>query len=226
MEDILTNNALININGGNVDTLSIIILMTLLSLLPSLIIMMTSFTRIVIVLSILRNAMGLQQTPPNLVLIGIAIFLSIFIMTPTFSDINEEAYQPYVRGELSQMEALEAASIPMKEFMLQETKTDSLNTFLEVADRERPETQEELTDLPLNIIIPAFMSSELSRAFTMGFFLFLPFLVIDIIVASTLMSMGMFMLPPAMISLPFKLLLFVIVNGWDMLFSTLVSSFY
>ena len=226
MEDILTNNALININGGNVDTLNIIILMTLITLLPSLIIMMTSFTRIIIVLSILRNAIGLQQTPPNMVLIGIALFLSIFIMMPTFNDINEQALQPYSQGEISQAEALDRAVVPMKEFMLRETKTDSLNMFLDFADRERPETEEELRDVPLNIIIPAFISSELSRAFTMGFFLFLPFLVIDIIVASTLMSMGMFMLPPAMISLPFKLLLFVIVNGWDMLFSTLINSFH
>lgn len=226
MEDILTNNALININGGNVDTLNIIILMTLITLLPSLIIMMTSFTRIIIVLSILRNAMGLQQTPPNMVLIGIAIFLSIFIMMPTFNDINEQALQPYAQGEITQAEALDRTVVPMKEFMLKETKTDSLNMFLEFAERERPETEEELREVPLNIIIPAFISSELSRAFTMGFFLFLPFLVIDIIVASTLMSMGMFMLPPAMISLPFKLLLFVIVNGWDMLFSTLINSFH
>ena len=216
------NDALININGDNIQTLEIIVVMTLITLLPSILIMMTSFTRIIIVLSILRNALGLQQTPPNMVLVGIALFLTLFIMNPVISDINENAYQPYKAEEITQAEALDRSAEPLKEFMLKQTKTDTLGMFLEFADREAPD---DLRELPLNIIIPAFMTSELTRAFIMGFLIFVPFLVIDMVVASTLMSMGMVMLPPVMISLPFKLLLFVIVNGWDMLFSTLVASF-
>lgn len=216
------NDALININGGNLQTLEIIVTMTIITLLPSILIMMTSFTRIIIVLSILRNALGLQQTPPNMVLVGIGLSLTLFIMSPVITDIDENAYQPYKAETITQQQALEQAAVPVKEFMLTHTKTDSLSLFLDFADLEEPE---ELTDLPMNIVIPSFMTSELSRAFTMGFLIFIPFLVIDMVVASTLMSMGMVMLPPVMISLPFKLLLFVIVNGWNMLFSTLVESF-
>ena len=219
------NDALININGGDVTTLEIIFLLTLISLIPSLLIMVTSFTRIIIVLSIFRNALGLQQTPPNMVLVSIAIFLSLFIMGPVIDDINNEAYQPYRDQLITQGEALDRAQTPIKEFMLKQTKPDSLGLFLEFADLSPPETQEELTKLPLRVVIPSFMASELARAFIMGFLLYVPFLVIDVIVASTLMSMGMIMLPPVMISLPFKILLFVVVNGWDLLFMTIVKSF-
>lgn len=216
------NQALININGSNVQTLEIIVTMTLITLLPSILIMMTSFTRIVIVLSILRNALGLQQTPPNMVLVGIALFLTLFIMGPVIGQINQDAYQPYKAEQISVQEAVERSEVPLKEFMLKQTKQDSLDLFLDFSKEKAPK---ELSDLPMKIVIPAFMTSELTKAFTMGFLIFIPFLVIDIVVASTLMSMGMVMLPPVMISLPFKLLLFVIVNGWGMLFSTLIHSF-
>ncbi len=215
-------DSLVNINGNHVQTLELMVILTIITLLPSIIVMMTSFTRIIIVLSILRNALGLQQTPPNMVLTGIALFLSLFIMSPVMQDINSEAYEPYQQGQITQEVALEKAAVPMKEFMLAQTKIDTLNMFLEFADKEAPENLEELS---MTIVIPAFMTSELSRAFTMGFLIFIPFLIIDIIVSSTLMSMGMIMLPPAMISLPFKILLFVVINGWDLLFSTLVKSF-
>ena len=218
------NDALININGGDVQTLEIIFLLTMISLIPSILIMTTSFTRIIIVLSIFRNALGLQQTPPNMVLISIAIFLSLFIMGPVIDEINETAYEPYRDELISQSEALSRAQIPMKEFMLRQTKIDTLNLYLEFADMPAPE--DNLLDLPMRIVIPSFMTSELSRAFVMGFLLYIPFLIIDIIVASNLMSMGMIMLPPVMISLPFKVLLFVVINGWDMLFMTLVRSFH
>lgn len=213
---------MININGDTLQTLEILVSLTLITLLPSIIVMMSSFTRIIIVLSFLRNAMGLQQTPPNMVLIGIALFLSLFIMSPVVADINENAYEPYKAEQITQEEALEIASQPLKDFMLAQTEIKPLNMFLELSGTETPE---DLTDLPMSVIIPAFMTSELSRAFLMGFLLFIPFLLIDIIVSSTLMSMGMIMLPPAMISLPFKLLLFVVLNGWELVFGTLVKSF-
>ncbi|WP_312353534.1 flagellar type III secretion system pore protein FliP, partial [Aminipila sp.] len=197
-------------------------LLTLIALLPSILIMMTCFTRIVIVLSLLRNAMGLQQTPPNTVIIGIALFLSLFIMQPVISDINQNAYEPYKSDMITQEQAIDNASVPLKQFMLKQTKIESLNVFLNFAHMDKPKN---LMDVPMHVVIPAFMTSELSRAFLMGFLLYIPFLVIDIIVASVLMSMGMVMLPPSMISMPFKLLLFVVVNGWELLFSTLVSSF-
>lgn len=216
------NDALININGGDIQTLEIIVLLTVISLVPSILIMTTSFTRIIIVLSIFRNALGLQGTPPNMVLISIALFLTLFIMGPVIDDINQTAYQPYRDQLITQEEALSRAEIPMKQFMLFNTRTDTLNLYLEYADMPPPE---EFMDIPMRIVIPSFMTSELSRAFLMGFLLYIPFLIIDIIVASTLMSMGMIMLPPVMISLPFKILLFVVVNGWDMLFMTLVRSF-
>ncbi|QIB68383.1 flagellar type III secretion system pore protein FliP [Aminipila butyrica] len=215
-------DSILSINGTGMQTLEILVLLTLIALLPSILIMMTSFTRIVIVLSLLRNAMGLQQTPPNTVIIGIALFLSLFIMQPVITDINEQAYQPYKADQITQEQAIDTASVPLKEFMLKQTKVESLNVFLNFAGLDRPEN---LTDVPMHVVIPAFMTSELSRAFLMGFLLYIPFLVIDIIVASVLMSMGMVMLPPSMISMPFKLLLFVVVNGWELLFTTLVSSF-
>ncbi|WP_312647667.1 flagellar type III secretion system pore protein FliP [Aminipila sp.] len=215
-------DSILSINGTGMQTLEILTLLTLIALLPSILIMMTCFTRIVIVLSLLRNALGLQQTPPNTVIIGIALFLSLFIMQPVISDINQNAYEPYKSDLITQQQAIDNASVPLKKFMLKQTKIDSLNVFLNFADMKRPKN---LMEIPMHIVIPAFMTSELSRAFLMGFLLYIPFLVIDIIVASVLMSMGMVMLPPSMISTPFKLLLFVVVNGWSLLFSTLVSSF-
>ena len=216
------NDALININGGSVPTLEILVMMTVISLLPSLVIMMTSFTRTIIILSFTRNALGVQQSPPNIVLVGIALFLTLFIMNPVLTRVQKEAYEPYKREEITQQEALNRASVPMKEFMLKQTEVSSLNLYLELSNTEKPQ---ELTELPMTVVIPSFMTSELKRAFTAGFLLMLPFLLIDIIVSSTLMSMGMIMLAPATIALPFKILLFVTVDGWELLFSSIVRSF-
>lgn len=218
----MENNPLININGNGVPTLDILLLMTVMMLLPSILIMMTSFTRILIILSFTRNAMGIQQTPPNMVLVGISLFLTMFIMSPVISNINENAYQPYVEGTMTQQEALDAAAVPMKEFMLRQTEVETLDMYLDFAGLERPEN---VQDIPMTVVIPSFMTSELARGFMAGFLIFIPFLLIDIIVASVLMSMGMIMLPPATISLPFKLLLFVTVNGWELLFASIVQSF-
>ncbi|MCI9485485.1 MAG: flagellar type III secretion system pore protein FliP [Lachnospiraceae bacterium] len=210
------------LNGGNVPALDVILLLTLVALLPSLFIMMTSFVRTVIILSFARGAMGVQQNPPSMVLVGISLFLTLYIMRPVFSQINEEAYQPYTRGEISQQEMLERMEPPLKEFMLSNTYTDTLDLFVDLSGVEE---EEDIRDYPLSIIVPAFMTSELKRGFTAGFLIYLPFLMIDIVVATTLMSMGMMMLPPTMISMPFKLLLFVTVDGWQLLFSNIVRSF-
>ncbi len=215
-------DALININGEQVPTLELLLMLTLISLLPSLLIMCTSFMRTIIMLSFLRNAMGIQQSPPNMVLIGIALFLTLFIMTPVIDEINETAYKPYVNEEITQQEAWQRAQVPLKEFMLRNTEEDTLDFFM---DMGKAEVVEQEVELPLTIVIPSFMTTELKRAFTAGFLLYIPFLLIDIIVSSTLMSMGMMMLPPAMISLPFKLLLFVTVDGWQLLFSAIVGGF-
>lgn len=217
-----TTQAFINVNGGKVPTLEILIGMTILMLLPSIIVMMTSFTRIVIILSFLRNAMGVQQTPPNMVLVGIALFLSLFIMSPVLDEINNTAYQPYKEEKISQEEALKKAETPIKNFMLKQTEVSSLELFKDFSGKKEIKNPK---DLPLTVVIPAFMTSELKRGFMAGFLLYLPFLLIDIIVSTTLMSMGMMMLPPATIALPFKLLLFVTVNGWELLFSAIVKSF-
>ena len=210
------------LNGGNVPALDLIILLTAVALLPSIVIMMTSFLRIVIVLSFTRNAIGVQQTPPNVVLTGISLFLTLYIMAPVISDINTNAYQAYIQGEISQKEALERAEIPLKKFMLRNTEKDTLDHFVEMSHTE---IQENVEDYPMTVVMPAFMTSELKRGFMAGFLLYLPFLLIDVVVASTLMSMGMVMLPPTMVALPFKLLLFITVNGWELLFSTLIQSF-
>lgn len=215
-------NTLISINGEQMPTLEILGILTIMMLLPSIIIMMTSFLRIVIILSFTRTAIGIQQTPPNMVLIGMAIFLSLFIMNPVIQDINTKAYEPYVAGEMTQEEALETAIVPMKEFMLRQTEMSALNLFTEASGTEAVENPK---DLSLVVIVPSFITSELKRAFTAGLLLHIPFLLIDIIVSSTLMSMGMIMLPPATIALPFKLLLFVTVNGWELLFGSIISSF-
>ncbi|MFA0815040.1 MAG: flagellar type III secretion system pore protein FliP [Anaerofustis sp.] len=211
----------VTVNGGS-DTLEILFTLTLLMLLPSIVIMTSSFTRIVIVLSFLRNALGLQQTPPNQVLIGIALFLSLFIMYPVISQINTDAYEPYQAGQITQQQFLDTAAVPLKEFMLKQTKSSDLDMFVSLANIDHVD---DVSTLPLYVVIPSFITSELKRAFTIGFLLYIPFTIIDMIVSSTLMSMGMIMLPPAMISLPFKLLLFVLVDGWALLFKTLIASF-
>lgn len=215
-------DALINVNGDSMQTLQLLFLLTSVSLLPSIIVMMTSFTRIIIVLSFVRNALGVQQTPPNMVLIGIAIFLTLFIMAPITDDITKNAYEPLRDGKISQTAALERAQVPLKVFMLKQTEVDTLDMYMTASGQTAPENKQEI---PLRIVIPAFMTSELKRGFIMGFLLLIPFLLIDVVVASTLMSMGMIMLPPAMISLPFKILLFVTLDGWTLLFSTLLRSF-
>ena len=218
-------DALINVNGENVQTLQILFLTTLLTLLPSAVVMMTSFTRYIISLSFLRSAIGLQQNPPNMVLVGMALFLTLFTMSPVISDIQTNAYEPYIAERITQEEFYEKAKVPLKEFMLDQTEDSSLELFCELAGADMPATRAQAEGLPLRIIVPSFMTSELKRAFVAGFLLFIPFLLIDIIVSSTLMSMGMIMLPPAMISLPFKLLLFITVDGWNLLFSTIVKVF-
>lgn len=215
---------LININGGAVQTLEVLFLTTLITLLPSLLVMMTSFTRYIVSFSFLRTAMGTQQTPPNLVLVGLAIFLTMFTMNPVFTRIQTEAYDPYVAEEITQEVFLDRASVPLKEFMLNNTEWSTLEMFCDLAKIDLPANGEEAMGLSLRIIVPSFMTCELKKAFSIGFLLYIPFMLIDIVVSSTLMSMGMIMLPPAMISTPFKLLLFISVNGWELLFSTLVRS--
>ena len=215
-------NSLISINGEQMPTLEIFFGLTVMMLLPSIVVMMTSFLRIIIVLSFTRTAIGVQQTPPNIVLVGMAIFLTLFIMNPVVQKIDTEAYQPYKAGEITQEEAIDLAAVPMKEFMLKQTEVSALNLFVDASDSEAAENPE---DLSLVVIVPAFVTSELKRAFTAGLLLYIPFLLIDIIVSSTLMSMGMIMLPPATIALPFKLLLFVTVNGWELLFASIIKSF-
>lgn len=209
--------------------LEVILLLTVLALAPSLLIMMTCFTRIVIVLSFLRSALQTQSTPPNMVITGMALFLTLFIMAPVFGEINEVAYQPYINEEITTEEALEAATGPIKTFMLKQTSQDDLDFFIDLANIETPEggfTEEYIqNDLSLTVIVPSFMISELKRAFQMGFMIFIPFLIIDIVVGSTLMSMGMMMLPPAMISMPFKILIFVLADGWNLLIGSVVSSY-
>ncbi|MDP4108449.1 MAG: flagellar type III secretion system pore protein FliP [Bacillota bacterium] len=212
----------INLNGTGTDTLEILETLTFLALLPTILIMTTCFTRIVIVFSFVRNALGLQQTPPNQVLVGLSLILSIFIMTPVLNRINNEAYKPYKAEQITQEEFVRRASDPMKTFMLKQTKKDDLDMFVGLAKIKNADS---VRDIPITVVIPAFVTSELKRAFTIGFLIYIPFLVIDLIVSSTLMSMGMMMLPPAMISLPFKLLLFVLADGWGLLIKSLVASF-
>ena len=203
-------------------SIRLMLLLTVLSLLPSILIMMTSFTRIIIVLGFLRNSMGTQQAPPNQILIGLALFLTFFIMTPTLTTLNEQALQPFSAGEIGMEEAADTASLIIKDFMLKQTGEKDLALFAGMAGLQAPE---QLTDLPLTVVMPAFMIGEMKKAFQMGFMLYIPFLVIDMVVASTLMAMGMMMLPPVMISLPFKILLFLMVDGWHLVSDILVRSF-
>lgn len=202
--------------------LSLLLLITVLSLAPAILVLMTSFTRIVIVLGFVRTSLGTQQMPPNQVLIGLALFLTLFIMSPTLSQVNEQALQPYLKGEITQTDALQKASVPMKEFMYKHTREKDLLLFMNYTKTEKPQT---FQDIPLTVLIPSYALSELKTAFQMGFMIFVPFLVIDMVVASTLMAMGMMMLPPVMISLPFKILLFVLVDGWYLVVRSLLTSF-
>ncbi len=201
--------------------LQILALMTMLGFLPAMVILMTSFTRIVVVMSILRQAMGLQQTPSNQVIVGIAIFLTFFIMSPVLSKINDQAIQPYLNEQITARQAFDNAQVPMREFMLKQTRVKDLETFVNISgsDAQNPE------DVSMAVLIPAFITSELKTAFQIGFMLFLPFLIIDLVVASVLMAMGMMMLSPMIVSLPFKLMLFVLVDGWNLILSTLAGSF-
>ena len=217
MSELLTE-----LNGGSVPTLELVFLLTLAALLPSIVIMMTSFTRTIIIISFARNAMGVQQSPPTIVLVGIALFLTLYIMNPVIQRINEEAYQPYLREEISQEEAIDRMIVPLKEFMLRNTEVDTLDNFVNMSGAQ---IEENPMDYSLTVVVPSFMTSELKRGFMAGFLIYLPFLLVDIIVSTTLMSMGMVMLPPAMVSLPFKLLLFVTVDGWELLFTGIVESF-
>lgn len=202
-------------------SLQVVILMTLLSFLPSILVMMTSFTRIVIVLAILRQAIGLQTSPSNQVLIGIAFFMTIFVMTPVFDDMYTQAIEPYMNDKIQARDAFEIAQKPLHKFMLDQTRMTDLNAFSEFANIKI----DKLEDVPMRVVIPAFIVSELKTAFQIGFMLFLPFLIIDLVVASILMAMGMMMLSPMIVSLPFKLMLFVLVDGWSLIMGTLMSSF-
>ncbi|MHB1041882.1 MAG: flagellar type III secretion system pore protein FliP [Eubacteriales bacterium] len=205
-----------------VDSVKLLVLLTLLSLAPAFLVMLTSFTRIVIVLSLLRTALGLQQAPSNQIVVGLALFLTVFVMAPTFKELNEGAVKPYLQNQISQQEAQELGAKPLREFMLRQTREKDLGLFIDLAKIDKPESPE---DVPLYIVVPSFIVSELKTAFEIGFLIFIPFLVIDMVVASILMSMGMFMLPPVMIALPFKLLLFVMVDGWYLVVKSLVESF-
>ena len=230
-ESTLTLNLGTGTEEGDLGPLELLFLLSFIALIPSLLMMVTSFTRIIIVLSFLRNAMGTQQSPPNQVLIGLALFLTLFIMSPVIGEINTVAYQPLKAGEITTQQALDAAAVPLKTFMLKQTNVSDLNMFLSLSgeadtiDKASLESPEQLTSLSYTVIIPSFMTSEIKRAFLMGFLLYIPFMIIDLVVASALMSMGMVMLPPSMISLPFKIMIFVLVDGWGLLFETLVNSF-
>ncbi len=211
-----------DVQGAPSQSVLIIIGLTLLSVAPALLIMVTSFTRIVIVLTLTRNALGLQGVPPNQVLAGLALFLSLFVMGPTLTKVNENALQPLLDGQISQGEAWDEAVIPIRGFMLAQVRDDELELFVSASTDERPATKD---DVSLTALVPAFVLSELKTAFIIGFIVFIPFLVIDIVVSSSLMSMGMMMLPPTLVSLPFKLLLFVMVDGWGLVVKALLTSF-
>jgi len=203
--------------------MQILVLLTLLTLLPALVVSVTSFTRLIIVSHFLRQAIGTQTMPPNQVLIGLALFLTYFIMQPVGERIHQEALQPMLSGQITEMEALDRASVPLRDFMLRYTREKDLALFMGIAKQPRPQQP---GDLPMRIVIPSFMISELKTAFQIGFVLFLPFLVIDMVVAAVLLSLGMMQLPPVVVSTPFKILLFVMVDGWNLVIGSLVKSFY
>ncbi|MEO7806685.1 MAG: flagellar type III secretion system pore protein FliP [Steroidobacteraceae bacterium] len=204
-------------------TLQLLALMTAITLLPSILLMMTAFTRIVIVLAILRQALGAGQAPPNQVLIGLALFLTLFVMGPVVEQINIQAVQPYMAGTIETVDALKKGVEPLKKFMLEQTRESDIATFVRISGGKGFENPE---DVPLGILVPAFATSELKSAFQIGFMVFIPFVIIDLVVASVLMSMGMMMLSPVLISLPFKIMLFVLVDGWSLIMGTLAASFY
>lgn len=205
-----------------VGAIRLIIMLTVLTLAPAILIMMTGFTRIIIVLSFLRQALGVQQMPPNQLLVGMALFLTFFVMGPAFTEINESALKPYMNGQMKQDEAIEKGLAPLRRFMFNQTRDSDLALFVRLAKVERPKTR---ADVPTLVLVPSFILSELKTAFQIGFIIFLPFLVIDIVASSVLMSMGMMMLPPVVISLPFKIMLFVLVDGWGLLVGSMVRSF-
>lgn len=202
--------------------LQILLLLTVLSLAPAIVVMMTSFTRIIVVFSLIRHALGTQQMPPNQVLVGLALLLTFFIMTPVYNKVNNEALQPYLHDKISQAEAVKKALAPIRQFMFKQTRKKDLALFMKISEQHRPKT---LEDVPTLVLIPSFVISELKTAFQIGFLIYIPFLVIDMVVASVLLSMGMMMLPPFMVSLPFKLMLFVLVDGWNLLVGSMIKSF-
>lgn len=205
-----------------VNAIKLVLVMTVLTLAPAILIMMTSFTRIIIVLSFLRQAMGVQQMPPNQLLVGLALFLTFFIMGPAFTEMNAKGIQPYVAGKITQEQALEYTLAPLRKFMLTQTRPADLSLFVRLAKIETPKT---LADVPTMVLVPSFVISELKTSFQIGFIIFLPFLIIDMVAASVLMAMGMMMLPPIVISLPFKIMLFVLVDGWSLIIGSMVKSF-
>ncbi len=205
-----------------VNSIKIILMLTVMTLAPAILILMTSFTRIIIVLSFVRQALGTQQMPPNQLLVGMALFLTLFVMSPFFSTINTEAVQPFLAGKISQDLAIDKSLAPLRKFMFHQTRDADLALFVKMSKMERPQTR---ADVPTQVLIPAFVLSELKTAFQIGFIIYLPFLVIDMVAASVLMAMGMMMLPPVVISMPFKIMLFVLVDGWALLFGSLVQSF-
>ena len=211
-------------DGGSFSSriLQLVLIITVLSLAPSILVMLTSFTRIIVVLSLLRSALGLQQTPPNVVLISLALFLTMFVMQPVFSESFETGITPYMDEKISEEEAFDKAIIPFQKFMLEHTRTKDLEMFMDMANIEQLDSADET---PLRVLIPAFMISELGRAFEIGFLVFVPFLIIDMIVASILMAMGMMMLPPVIVSLPFKIVFFVLVDGWFLIAGSLIKSY-
>lgn len=205
-----------------VNTVKMVLVLTVLTLAPAILIMMTGFTRILIVLSFLRQAIGVQQMPPNQMLVGLSLFLTFFIMGPAFTEINQKALQPYMNNQLTQDQALENTLAPLRKFMFNQTRDQDLALFVKLAQVEKPKTR---ADVPTLVLVPAFIVSELKTAFMIGFIIFLPFLIIDILAASVLMAMGMMMVPPAVIALPFKIMLFVLVDGWSLLIGSMVKSF-
>lgn len=209
--------------GGLTAPIQILLLMTILSVVPAILVSVTSFTRLIIVSHFLRQALGTQTMPPNQVLIGLSLFLTFFIMQPVGEKINQEALQPMLNGKITEMQALDQACVPLRQFMLRYTREKDLALFLSIAKEPKPRN---VQDIPMRIVIPSFMISELKTAFNIGFVLFIPFLVIDMVVASVLLSMGMMQLPPVIISTPFKILLFVMVDGWNLIIGSLVRSFY
>lgn len=212
-----------NGNGQLTGSLRILITLTLISMAPTLLIMLTSFTRIIIVLHFTRNAIGTQSAPPNQVIIGLALFLTFFIMNPIISEINENAIKPFDQGRITQEEAIEAGIEPLRTFMYGQTQTKDIRLFLDIAGIDKVET---IDEIPTRVLIPSFIISELRMAFIIGFVIYIPFIVIDMVVASTLMSMGMMMLPPTTISMPFKILLFIMADGWNLVIGNLVKTFY